>query len=239
MTGWLVLEERRGRRAEWERSGALGLELLRVGIPAPEGLGERRLARRVEGAARRLAAYGVSRVLTQEDFCWWELLRVHGLRPVKTQTLCQALAAPLILAVLARQGTAPEEAVVELRGARVNRALFQAAERLCPRVRGLVVSAPSGGAELGRYLRERFGAAVLERPLDGPPHAAAWFSPGEGDNRALRLYGPAPDLLGLRPVPPWALPGQMDPLAAAALLWEAGALRAEEIKLYPAGPGRN
>ena len=132
MVGWLVREDRRGRRPVLERTQLAGMTVLRAGVPAPDALAQRKLERRLERAA--------------------ELLCRAGVRRVSAAALCQALAAPLALAALKRQGIAPGQAAVSLAGTRVNRPLFQAAEQLCGHVRTLIVGAPAGGRELAGYL---------------------------------------------------------------------------------------
>lgn len=224
MVGVLELIPGRGRRPRLEAGDLPGLPCLRAAVPIPPRLKERRAARRVGRAARMLADAGVRRVLTAADFPHWDLLAAAGLRPVDPGPFCQALAVPLTLAALARQGRRPEEARVLLAGRRVSPALFRAAEILCPRVRALAVDAGEEGEELAAWLRAEFGAAVL--PPGGETDVALRFDPGEAEGRtALRLYGPAPDLAGLRPVPvEGGLPAGLDRLPLLALLWETGRL---------------
>lgn len=237
MVGWLAEEERQGRRTVLERTGLVGLTVLRAGVPLPPKLRERTVLRRVEKAAGLLARAGVRRVLTRQDFPHWDVLSAYGLRPVDLEPLCQALAAPLALAALERQGIAPSVGTVALSGRRVSRPLFQAAMALCPQVRTLVIDAPDGGAELAGELRREYGAAALTA-LDGSAaQVLLSFSPGEG--RGLRLWGPAPDLDGLTLVPPLDLPGELAPLPLLAVLWEEGRIPAKEIRVVPEDFGRN
>lgn len=227
MVGYLVPEEGRGR-LRLEQVQVRGMPLLRACVPLGWN-GERRLLR----AARRLREAGVRRVLTPPDFVGWDLLERWGLAPVEPAPLCRALTAPLLLALLARRGVEPARATVLLRGERVDRVLFEAAQVLCPQVRTLAVSAPDGGAALCRLLREEYGAAVPETARSLCPDAAAELAPGERPvPGALHLYGPAPGLAGLGLRAPGAgLPGT-EPLALLTLLWEAGRLSLREIEIF-------
>ena len=155
MMGVLELTERRGRKPQAERRWLLGLCCLWGDVPVKTGMGERRLCRRVERGCDLLLRSGVRRVLTAEDFPYWEELFRAGLRPVEPETFCQAQAAPLALAALGWQERRPERASVLLYGRRVSPALFRAAEQLCPRVRDLAVDAGEEGERYGRRRRDR------------------------------------------------------------------------------------
>lgn len=237
MVGWLAEEERKGRRAALERTGVAGLTVLRAGVPLPRKLRERTALRRLDRAAELLARAGVRRVLTRSDFPWWEGLEAHGLRPVDPEPLCQALAAPLALAALKRQGIPPAAGTVALSGRRVSRPLFQAAMILCPQVRTLVIDAPDGGDELAGELRRTYGAAALTGPGGRLAQVRLSFSPGEG--KGLRLWGPAPDLDGFALASPLDLPAELAPLPLLAVLWEEGRIPAKEIRIVPEDFGRN
>ena len=54
MVGWLVREDRRGRRPVLERTQLAGMTVLRAGVPAPDALAQRKLERRLERAAELL-----------------------------------------------------------------------------------------------------------------------------------------------------------------------------------------
>lgn len=232
MVGWLAEEERKGRRTVLERTGVAGLTVLRAGVPLPQALRERTALRRLERAAERLVRAGVRRALTRPDFPRWEVLEAYGLRPVDPGPLCQALAAPLALAALERQGIPPAAGTVALSGRRVSRPLFQAAMVLCPQVRTLVIDAPDGGAELAQELRREYGAAALTGRGGQLAQVRLSFSPGEGEG--LRLWGPAPELDGLELVPAAELPAGLAPLPLLALLWEEGRISAKNIQIIPA-----
>ncbi|WP_294548313.1 hypothetical protein [uncultured Pseudoflavonifractor sp.] len=223
MLGYMALTGERGRKTILEQTEIMGLALARALVPGTGGRREKRLARRVERAARRLREGGICRVLTGPDFPYWDLLDAQGLRGVDPGPMCQALAAPLALAALERLHP-PGRAVVALRGGRVSRPLFQAAAALCARVWGVEVDVPGGGSELADYLRREYGLPVLERER---PDLIVEFSPVSGRRPncpALVLHGPAPDLLGLTLRPAGAIPEGFAPLPLTAALWEAGCL---------------
>ena len=234
MVGILELTEGRGRPAA-ERISLLGLELLRVRVPARDKPGGGRLERRVDRGAKLLAKAGTRRALTAAGFPFWDVLARRGLEPVDPGPFCQAHAAPLALAALEKLGVAPERASVSLWAPSASAPLLRAAELLCPRVRLLSVDVPGEGEALASWLWREFGAAV---PAPGRrAHAGLWFGPGGGAaDTVLRLYGPAPDLAGLAPAPPAAVAETaLDPLPVTALLWEAGRLDGRKITFSSAG----
>ena len=234
MIGVLELTEGRGRKPRAERRWLLGLCSLWVEVPVKTGMGERRLRKRVERGADLLLRSGVRRVLTAADFPYWEELRRAGLRPVETETFCQALAAPLALAALAWQERRPERASVLLRGQRVSHALFWAAEQLCPRVRDLAVDAGAEGEELAGWLRAEFGAAVRP-PEAGQADVVLAFGPEAPAGRTVfHLYGHRPDLAGFLPaLADCGLPAGLDRLPLLAVLWEEGKIKGEELRFLP------
>lgn len=229
MVGKLVLDRERRRGVALERAELLGLPVLRAGVAAPAGLREDRLARRVDKAARLLAQRGVRRVLAPVDCPWWPWLDGRGLAPVDPEPLVQAMAVPLALGALARQGRPPEQGTVLLAGKRISRALFQTAVALCPMVRRLAIQAPDGGEELADYLWEEFGMPVLGE--GHPPHLTLCFAPGyEAAGPRLELWGRTPDLAGLRLDTVDGLDIQEgERLEILTLLWETGRLSAGEI----------
>lgn len=219
-------EKRPKLELAWEERS--GLALLRAAVAAPAGLGERRLERRVDKAAGRLRQRGVRRVLAEPEDPWWPVFGAHGLEPVEAGPLAQAMAGPLVLAALARQGCPPGQATVALTGRRVSRPMFRAAEDLCGKVRRLAVAAPEGGAELAAYLRAEFGLPVLEGEEARGAQVTAAFSPegASGGGTVLRLWGPDPGLGGLR-LSRRAEEGEN--IRLLTLLWENGGVREGEI----------
>lgn len=225
MLGYVALTGERGWKTLLEQDKVLGLPLIRALVPGAEGRHEKRLERRIDRAARRLREMGVRRVLTGPVFPYWDRLERQGLRGVDPGPMCQAVAAELALAALERDGCQLQRAVVALRGGRVSRPFFQTAVALCARVRGVVVYAPTGGAELADYLRREYGLPVLERER---PNLTLEFSPVQAEGKmggTMVLHGPNLNLLELTLRPSdLPLPREFAPLPLTASLWEMGLL---------------
>lgn len=227
MLGQLVFD---GGRGGPQRALLYGLPVLRCQAD-PEGFwGERRLKR----AGRSLCAGGAVRALVPAGFDRWPLLLKLGLRPVDPGAFLRAQAAPLAASLLERQGLAPDRATVALRGRRADGEMLRAALSLCPRVRRLTISAPQGGEELAAWLRREYGLPIL--PADAPAQAALLLQPGtepEDANPcpALTLFGPEPDLAGLRLSAPDLAPTDREDLPLLSALWEGGRLGPEQLKI--------
>ena len=227
MLGQLVFD---GGRGGPQRALLYGLPVLRCQAD-PEGFwGERRLKR----AGRSLCAGGAVRALVPAGFDRWPLLLKLGLRPVDPGAFLRAQAAPLAASLLERQGLAPDRATVALRGRRADGEMLRAALALCPRVRRLTLSAPQGGEELAAWLRREYGLPIL--PADAPAQAALLLQPGtepEDANPcpALTLFGPEPDLAGLRFSAPDLAPTDREDLPLLSALWEGGRLGPEQLKI--------
>lgn len=227
MLGQLVFD---GGRGGPKRAFLYGLPVLRCQTD-PEGFwGERRLKR----AGRSLCAGGAVRALVPAGFDRWPLLLKLGLRPVDPGAFLRAQAAPLAASLLERQGLAPDRATVALRGHRADREMLRAALALCPRVRRLTISAPRGGEQLAAWLRREYGLPIL--PADAPAQAALLLQPGtepEDANPcpALALFGPEPDLAGLRLSAPDLAPTDREDLPLLSALWEGGRLAPERLKI--------
>lgn len=227
MLGQLVFD---GGRGGPQRALLYGLPVLRCQAD-PEGFwGERRLKR----AGRSLYTGGAVRALVPAGFDRWPLLLKLGLRPVDPGAFLRAQAAPLAATLLERQGLAPDRATVALRGCRADGEMLRAALALCPRVRRLTISAPQGGEELAAWLRREYGLPIL--PADAPAQAALLLQPGtepEDANPcpALTLFGPEPDLAGLRLSAPDLAPTDREDLPLLSALWEGGRLAPERLKI--------
>ncbi len=225
MVGQLVLVREKGRfRVE---EACLGpLQVLRAVIYEPEGLRSWRLRRRLRRAERVLAQEGVGRVVLGDGFPYGDRLAL--LRTVDTLPLRRECADVLALGALAAEGASPKRGRVALSAPRLCRELEDAAERLCPQVRGLLIDAP-GGEEYARYLQAKFGLPVTP-PVAGADVTAA-FGPGGGRwGRAVELYDRG-TLNGLV----LKLEGVELPADCAeqvlALLWEQGEVRREELSV--------
>lgn len=227
MLGQLVFD---GGRGGPQRAFLYGLPVLRCQAD-PEGFwGERRLKR----AGRSLCAGGAVRALVPAGFDRWPLLLKLGLRPVDPGAFLRAQAAPLAASLLERQGLAPDRATVALRGRRADGEMLRAALALCPRVRRLTISAPRGGEQLAAWLRREYGLPIL--PADAPAQAALLLQPGtepEDANPcpALTLFGPEPDLAGLRLSAPDLAPTDREDLPLLSALWEGGRLGPEQLTI--------
>ena len=227
MLGQLVFD---GGRGGPRRALLYGLPVLRCQAD-PEGFwGERRLKR----AGRSLCAGGAVRALVPAGFDRWPLLLKLGLRPVDPGAFLRAQAAPLAASLLERQGLAPDRATVALRGRRADGEMLRAALALCPRVRRLTISAPQGGEELAAWLRREYGLPIL--PADAPAQAALLLQPGtepEDANPcpALTLFGPEPDLAGLRLSAPDLAPTDREDLPLLSALWEGGRFGPDQLTI--------
>lgn len=227
MLGQLVFD---GGRSRPKQALLYGLPVLRCQTD-PEGFwGERRLKR----AGRSLCAGGAVRALVPAGFDRWPLLLALGLRPMDPGPFLRAHAAPLTASLLERQGLAPDRATVALWGRRADGEMLRAALALCPRVRRLTISAPQGGEELAAWLRREYGLPIL--PADAPAQAALLLQPGtepEDANPcpALTLFGPEPDLAGLRLSAPDLAPTDREDLPLLSALWEGGRLGPEQLKI--------
>lgn len=227
MLGQLVFD---GGRGGPRRALLYGLPVLRCQAD-PEGFWGERLLKR---AGRSLCAGGAVRALVPAGFDRWPLLLKLGLRPVDPGAFLRAQAAPLAASLLERQGLAPDRATVALRGRRADGEMLRAALALCPRVRRLTISAPQGGEELAAWLRREYGLPIL--PADAPAQAALLLQPGtepEDANPcpALTLFGPEPDLAGLRLSAPDLAPTDREDLPLLSALWEGGRLAPERLKI--------
>lgn len=193
-----------------------GLSVLRVRVE-PQG----RWARyRVRRAARLLSRSGVRRVLTPEDFPYWEVLAQCGLRSVDPVPFLCAHAAPIAVASLRKRGCAPERSAVALRGVRVGQELAEAARELSGQVRDVCISAAGGGEQLRAELRCTYGLAVC--PDFAGVSAAVRFDPRtwDGGETVLDLFSPERLAAQLE----IGVPGTKEKLSLCRLaaLWECG-----------------
>ena len=223
MVGRLVLARERGRsRLEEDRLGPLAA--VRAVVYEPEGLSPRRLRRRLRRAERMLARAGAGRVILDGDFPYRDRLAL--LRPVDPLPFWRGCADVLALGALELEGVAPDRGRVALSSPRLCPELERTAQRLCPRVRGLLIDAP-GGEDYARRLQARFGLPVTP-PAAGADVTAAFGPGGSRWGRRLELYGTA-ELGGLQvSVEGLELPEDCAD-QALALLWEQGLVKREEL----------
>lgn len=210
-----------GGSVRLERTVLGGLRVIRALVPAGG-----RQARRVARAARLLAKAGVRRVLENRDFDAGETLGRCGLRYVDAGILYRHMAPELTLARLAQLGMEPGSTVVVLRGRQVSGELARAAERLCPKVRGVLIQAGPGSARLQQRLYARYGMAV-----DG-----LW----RGNVMAVRFDGPDGDeALRLQPLAEGLrleagdliVPPELDEASYLCALWLAGGIKEDQLRV--------
>lgn len=225
MVGRLVLARERGRsRLEEDRLGPLAA--LRWTVFEPDGLKPWQLGRRLRRAERALTRAGAARVVLGADFPYRDRLTL--LRPVDPLPMLRACADVLALGALEAEGIDPRRGRVALSAPRLCPELEGAAERLCPRVRGLVIDAPVG-EDYARYLQAKFGLPVS--PVTAGADVTAAFGSGGGRwGRCVELYegGTLNGLeLGAEEV-------ELPPDCAdqvLALLWERGEVRREGLRV--------
>lgn len=195
----------------------------------PDGLGERRLKKRLYKLEKALYRQGVGRVVLPEGFPYAQ--RLELLRPVEVLPLFRGIADILALTWLEQRGIAPQQGRVALTATRLCPELCCTAERLCPQVRELVIRVPEGGADYARLLHSRYGLPVT--PGSVPADIALSFGPVEGKGEpGLALYGAGPEVKlsveGLDLPEDCAMP-------LLALLWERGYLARERLNITFAG----
>lgn len=223
MLGQLILTPR--GRGKPEAVNLYGLTVLRAEVDRSGFWGERRLRR----AGRALRRNGVLRVLAPEELL--PRLGELGLRRVAPEPFVRAQSVPLALALLERQGLAPDRAAVALRGLRVDRDFLRTAEELCPRVRSLIIDAPHGGRELAQMLRWEYGVPILPEGERGQAALIFQADCPRHEETALELFGPRPRLAGLTLSVPRLDARDREALPLLAALWEGGRLRPEDIKI--------
>ncbi|MGM9608396.1 MAG: hypothetical protein ACI3XJ_12915 [Oscillospiraceae bacterium] len=201
------------RKIRLESERLLDLPLLTLSLPERT----RGQERRVKKGVRLLIEQRVTRVLTPPVFPLWPLLREQGLRPVDTQALQCALAPAWVRAALAARGIQPQNAVLQLTGARESPDMARVAWDLCPLVRNLVIDVPGGGTIAAR-LRREYGLPIL------PARSAR-------ADLILRFDG-GPILAGARYALAGAvLPPDCEVLPLLSALWECGRVKTEQITL--------
>ena len=225
MVGRLVLARERGRsRLEEDRLGPLAA--VRAVVYEPEGLSPRRLRRRLRRAERMLARAGAGRGGLDGDFPYRDRLAL--LRPVDPLPFWRGCADVLALGALELEGVAPDRGRVALSSPRLCPELERTAQRLCPRVRGLLIDAP-GGEDYARYLQAKFGLPVTP-PAAGADMTVAFGPEGGRWGRRVELYeGGSLNGLELR-AEGVDLPEECAD-QVLALLWERGEVGREELRV--------
>lgn len=201
--------------------------LLTVTVYAPPNLGRWRTRRRMRRAVQALHQAGVRQVVWSED-CPWSLQEA-GFAEIEVEPLYQAQADCLALGALDGLGIAPGEGRVALVAQRLTLPLQRTAQRLCPRVKGLLIQVPGAGEDYARWLHGQYGLPVA--PAAAGAEVTVAFSPGGPRwGKCLEVYGDC-RLDGLRLTAPGLdLPEDIQaPLLA--VLWERGEIRGEDLAL--------
>ncbi len=202
-----------GRKGGLRMEQILGLSVLLVELPQ----NSRRLEKKIKWAAEMLRNNHVTRVLTPPEFPWWTILIRAGLRPVETRTLRTALTPAWVVAQLERRNVFPRDAVLCLKGERVEYDMERVARELCPMVRNLILDIP-GGYETANRLRRELGMPILPKGFLNA-HLTLQFDGG-------------PVLTGAEVVLPYGeLPTDCDKFSLIGVLWETGRIHTEEIAL--------
>lgn len=219
------LEYAPGARGRGEMADLYGLSVLRVQTDPTGYFGKRRLLR----AGRSLYRGGAVRVLLPREFEDWPLLERFSLRAVDPAPFLRAQAPELALEGLRRRAVDPVWATVALAGTRTDGDMTRTAERLCQRVRRLVIAAP-GGEKLARRLREDFGVPIL--PPGEPAHMELRFHPGTtaGPGPGMELYGLKPNLDGGGLSWPALEEAERGDISLLCALWERGKLDMQGLK---------
>lgn len=197
------------------------LAMMTVTVYGPEGLPQWRLRRRLGRAEKTLLRGGARRVVLPEGFPYAQLLT--GLRPVETLPFYRAIADVLALGALECQGVPPERGRVALSAPWLCPELMSTAERLCRRVRGLLIDVPGEGEEYARWLHGQYGLPVTPPPA-GAEVTVAFGPGGRRWGQVLELHSGQAELGNLAVTAPgWELPGGCGD-QILALLWELGAV---------------
>lgn len=191
----------------------------------PEGLGERRLKKRLYRLEKTLYRQGVGRVILPEGFPHTQ--RLELLRPVNVLPFYRGIADVLAMAWLEQCGIAVRQGRVALAASRLCPELCCAAERLCPQVRQLVIRVPEGGEDYARLLHSRYGLPVT--PGSASADITLAFGPEERNGEpTLSLYGEGPAIKlsveGIDLPEDCAVP-------LLALLWERGYLVQKRLNI--------
>jgi hypothetical protein len=199
------------------------MTVLAIPFYEQEGLGAKKLTRRIRTLEQTFRRAEVSRVIVSDDFPYWDRLAL--VRPVSPVPLFRGVADLLMLDLLRRKGIPPGGARAALAGPRLCPELCGAAERLCTTVRELRIDVPGEkGERFARYLQYEFGVPVV--PRTAAVDVAITF--GEtGEAADLCLWGSPKIRLGVEGV---NLPEEIAQ-PVLALLWEQGRVKREELQV--------
>jgi len=203
------------------------LVLLETQLYEPEGLSARKVEKRLNRLENILCRQGIGRVILPERFPYKS--RLKQLRPVEVLPFYREVGDVFALEWLSSRRILPTEARVVLAAPRLCSELQSVAERLCPRVREMVILVPDGGEDYAGVLHSRYGLPVT--PCLTEADVTVAFGPVAGlSGKIVRLYENGAETAGLRlSVPGLDLPEEYSQ-AILALLWEYGRLKREELR---------
>ena len=222
MVGWIQYKSERGR-SHPQTEVISGITVLALPFYEPDGLGQKKLKRRIRKLEQSFRRAEISRVIVPEQYPYRDCLTL--VRPVDPMPLYRAVADLLVLDILKRRGISPGEARVALAGPRLCPELCAAAERLCRNVRELRIDVP--GEEAGdfmRHLRYEFGVPVVPRTV-AVDATAAFEKCGEAAD--LQLWGDCRIRLRSEGI---ELPEKIEQ-SVLALLWEQGRVKREKLRV--------
>lgn len=233
--GRLIWREEKGRgSSDLHYYGTL--PVLTVTVCAPPSMGMWRKRRRMRRAVRALNQAGVRQVIWPQNCP--RSLQEAGFAGIEVEALYQAQADRLALGALEGLGIPSGEGRIALVGQRLTIPLQRTAQRLCPRVKGLLIQVPGAGEDYARWLHGQYGLPVA--PAAAGAEVTVAFSPGGPRwGRCLEVYGDC-SLDDLRLTAPGLdLPEEMEE-ALLAVLWERGEIRGEDLAVTsldtPSGP---
>ncbi|MGI6498912.1 MAG: hypothetical protein ACOX0U_08970 [Oscillospiraceae bacterium] len=226
------------------KGGAFCDVCIRLPLSGPPRARDRRIRR----AARKMAAYGIRRVVPpRELFPYWETLLEYKISPISIRPLLRQMATPIALFYLHETGRARRSEAVVLQAQRMEMELFRVAEQLCRKVRNVAVQIPDSEALEDRLQTEYGVPAMAGRTGFTKANLVLLFSvaekgetvvPGQG---ALFYFGEGtPRLQTDRRVLQWAElavrngdapSGPWDQTSLLAALWEMGHISARELEI--------
>lgn len=222
--GRLIWQQARGRGSN-ELAYYGQLPVFTATVYAPAKMGQWRKVRRLNKAVKALAQAGVQHVIWAGE-CPWTATEA-GFSPISMEEVYQGMADQLALAALEAVGCPPQQGRVALVGPRLTVALQRTAQRLCPKVRGLLIQVPGQGEDYARWLHGQYGLSMT--PGAAGADVTLAFSPqGPRWGKCLEVYEGG-DLGGLRlACPGLELPDDMEQ-QLLEVLWQRGMVARDQL----------
>lgn len=198
-----------------------------VTLHEPRKLPERGARRRVRHMTSLLSRHGVGRLIVGKDFPYPDYL--NGWDRVNVIPFYRGISDLLVLEQARCKGVSINRLIVAASAPRLCPELCGAVERLCPRVKGIVIDVPEEGERYAARLHRQFGLPVRGREEADVTLAFGPTSRKSGD--VISLCEECLSLNGLRvSAPELDLPeGSDDGLLAA--LWERGSLDRKSLRI--------